>query len=98
MATAPAEGGEWGTFFTPLVLVGPRTQARSRAAVRRGSSNEAANQPELAVAHFCFNRAVRFANVLPEVPSPKPSLFARCVESSFSDCISIKVSLVAFER
>lgn len=47
----------------------------------------------LAVAHFCFNQAVRFANVLPEVPS-ETSLFAPCVESSsFSECITIKVSL-----
>ena len=62
--------------------------------VRRSSSPKATNLTELAVAHFWFNWAVRFANVLPEVPSPKTSLFALCVESSVGECISIKVSLV----
>lgn len=62
--------------------------------VRRSSSPEATNLTELAVAHFWFNWAVRFANVLPEVPSPKTSLFALCVESSVGECISIKASLV----
>lgn len=40
---------------------------------RRGSPNKAANQIELAAVHFCFNQAVRFATILPEVPSPKTS-------------------------
>lgn len=71
--------------------------ACSQATVRRNSPIEAANQIELAVAHFCFNQAVRFANVLPEVPS-KPSLFAPCVESSFGECISIKISLADFAK
>lgn len=47
--------------------------------------NEAARQIE---------SAVGFANVLPEVPSLKTSLFAPCVESLFGDCVSMKVSLV----
>lgn len=63
----------------------------------RSGPEEAAHQLELAVAHFCFNQAERFANVLPEVPS-KTSLFAQCVESSFGECISIKVSLADFVK
>lgn len=70
--------------------------ARPRA-VRRRSPDEAANQTEVAVAHFYFNQAVRFANILPEVPS-KPSLFAPCVESSFGECISIKISSADFVK
>lgn len=73
------------------------TRACARAAVSRNSPEEAAHQVELAVAHFRFNQAERFANVLPEVPS-KTALFARCVESSFGECISIKVSLADFVK
>lgn len=65
--------------------------------MNRNSPEEAAHQVELAVAHFRFNQAERFANVLPEVPS-KTALFARCVESSFGECISIKVSLADFVK
>lgn len=38
-----------------------------------GGMNQAASHSEFPVAQFCFNQAVRFANVLPEVPSPKTS-------------------------
>lgn len=58
---------------------------------------EAAHQIKLAVAHFGFSQAERFANVLPEVPS-KTSLFAQCVESSFGECISTEVSLAHFAK
>lgn len=73
----------------------PRMRAAGPRAGRRSSPDEAANQIEVAVAHFYFNQAVRFANILPEVPS-KPSLFAPCVESSFGECISIKISSADF--
>lgn len=82
----------------PWLQSGPTPMHAVKAAVRRGSSREATSQIELAVAHFCFNQAVGFANVLPEVPSPKTSLFALCVESSFNECISIEVSLVDFVK
>ena len=42
--------------------------------------------------HFCFNQAIRFANILSEVASSKISLFALCVESLFNEKVKVLVT------
>ena len=41
---------------------------------------------------FCFNQAIRFANILSEVPSSKIALFALCVESLFNEKVKVLVT------
>lgn len=90
-------GGRVWCFPNACARSGHHACAQPGRAVGRSSPDEAANQIEVAVAHFYFSQAVRFANILPEVPS-KPSLFAPCVESSFGECISIKISSADFVK
>lgn len=65
--------------------------------LRAPGFSQAAPPTGSAVAHFCSNQAVRFAAVLPEVPSPKTSSLPR-VWNHPSVSVSVKVSLADFVK